>query len=182
MPDQIDGLDCGGVEPAAEPACQLVRVKMCSEPRQIDQVDAVTLSQRLEYRLPPAPRAGSPCTRTTGSPLPATRCTIGSRRPRLTSVPTTSLRAPTGSACVAPWSPHLAPHRRIGALLQRPTSLTPAGDAPGRAARDSASSKHLTPPISRVAVRFRPGPVPAAGGAPLPPRPRATRSRPGRPD
>lgn len=60
MPDQIDGLDCGGVEPAAEPACQLVCWKTCSEPREVDQVNTVTLRQRLEYRLPPAPRAGKP--------------------------------------------------------------------------------------------------------------------------
>src|SRR5438067_10728500 len=58
MSDQIDALERGDVEPAAEPACQLLRGYPYSEPRQVDQVHTVTLRQGLEYRLPPAPRAG----------------------------------------------------------------------------------------------------------------------------
>jgi hypothetical protein len=60
MSDQIDVLECGRVEPASEPPCQLVRRKPDSEPRQIEQVNAVTLRERLEHRLPPAPGAGKP--------------------------------------------------------------------------------------------------------------------------
>ena len=60
MSDEIDALECGRVEPAAEPACQLAGGKSCSEPRQIEHVNAVMLRQRLEYRLPPAPGAGEP--------------------------------------------------------------------------------------------------------------------------
>ena len=60
MSDQIDALECGRVEPASEPACQLVCRKPDSEPRQIEQVNAVTLCERLEHGLPPAPGAGKP--------------------------------------------------------------------------------------------------------------------------
>jgi hypothetical protein len=60
MPDEIDALECGGVEPTTEPACQLVGGKPCSEPRQIEQVNPATLRERLEYRLPPTPGTGEP--------------------------------------------------------------------------------------------------------------------------
>jgi hypothetical protein len=58
MTDEIDALERGGVEPTAEPACQLGGWKPPSEPRQGEEVNAAMLCQRLEDRLPPAPRAG----------------------------------------------------------------------------------------------------------------------------
>ena len=60
MTDEIDALERGRLEPAAEPACQLGGRELPSEPWQVEQVDAATLGQRLEYRRPPAPRAGEP--------------------------------------------------------------------------------------------------------------------------
>ena len=60
MPDEIDPLEFGSVEPTPEPARELVGGKPCSEPRQIEHVNAVMLRQRLEHRLPPAPGAGEP--------------------------------------------------------------------------------------------------------------------------
>jgi hypothetical protein len=60
MPNEIDPLEFGGVEPTAEPARQVVGGKPCSEPRQVEQVNTTALGQRLEDRLPPAPGAGEP--------------------------------------------------------------------------------------------------------------------------
>jgi hypothetical protein len=58
MTDEIDALERGGLEPTAEPACQPGGRKVASEPWQVEQVNAAMLRQRLEYRPPPAPRAG----------------------------------------------------------------------------------------------------------------------------
>ena len=43
MPYEIDPLEFGSVEPTAEPTRQLVGGKPCSEPRQVEQMNAVTL-------------------------------------------------------------------------------------------------------------------------------------------
>ena len=40
MPDEIDPLEFGSVEPTPEPARELVGGKPCSEPRQIEHVNA----------------------------------------------------------------------------------------------------------------------------------------------
>src|SRR2546423_1189054 len=60
MPDEVDALDSRRVEPAAEPACQLVGGKPYSKPRQIEQVNTAMLRQGLEDRLPPPPGAREP--------------------------------------------------------------------------------------------------------------------------
>src|SRR3954447_1723798 len=60
MPDEIDALECCRVEPTAEPASQLLGGSSCSQPRQIEHVNAAALRERLEHRLPPAPGAGKP--------------------------------------------------------------------------------------------------------------------------
>jgi hypothetical protein len=60
MTDEIDALERGRLEPVAKPACQRGGGKARSEPWQVEQVNAATLRQRLEYRPPPAPGAGEP--------------------------------------------------------------------------------------------------------------------------
>lgn len=60
MTDEIDALERGRVEPTAKPARQPGGWKPPSEPRQVEQVDAPMLRQRLEDRPPPAPRTGQP--------------------------------------------------------------------------------------------------------------------------
>jgi hypothetical protein len=60
MTDEIDALERGRLEPVAKPGCQRGGGKPRSEPWQVEQVNAATLRQRLEYRPPPAPGAGEP--------------------------------------------------------------------------------------------------------------------------
>lgn len=60
MSDEIHALQRRRVEPVPEPACQLGRRKLRSEPWQVGHVHAVALGQQLEDRAPPAPRAGQP--------------------------------------------------------------------------------------------------------------------------
>jgi len=55
--DEIHALELGCLEPTTEPTGQLTCAKPCSQPRQVEHVNTVTLGQGLENRLPPAPGA-----------------------------------------------------------------------------------------------------------------------------
>jgi hypothetical protein len=58
MTDEIDAPERRCIEPTAKPPRQRGGRKPRPEPWQVEHVDAATLSKRLEYRLPPAPRPG----------------------------------------------------------------------------------------------------------------------------
>ena len=77
MTDEIDTLERRRLEPTAKPRRQLSGRKPRPEPWQVEHVDAATFSKRLEYRLPPAPRAGQPVYEDDGCALaddPIPRC------------------------------------------------------------------------------------------------------------
>jgi hypothetical protein len=57
MADEIHALELGRLEPTAEPTSQVTGAKPLSQPRQVEQVNTVTLGQGFQNRLPPAPGA-----------------------------------------------------------------------------------------------------------------------------
>lgn len=60
MPDEIDALERGGLEPTTEPAGQAGGWKPASHPWQVKYVHSATFRQRLDHRPPPAPGACQP--------------------------------------------------------------------------------------------------------------------------
>jgi len=54
---EVDPLQAGGVEPAAEPAAQPIGPHRRVQAWQIDDVDLALRAQRAEQRRPPSPRA-----------------------------------------------------------------------------------------------------------------------------
>jgi hypothetical protein len=55
---EVDLLQAGGVEPAAEPFAQSIGLHRRVETRQVDDVDSTPGGQGTEQRRPPSPRAG----------------------------------------------------------------------------------------------------------------------------
>jgi hypothetical protein len=60
MTGEIDLLQAGGVEPAAQPAAQPIGPHGRVKARQVDDVDLAPDAQRSQQRRPPSPRASEP--------------------------------------------------------------------------------------------------------------------------
>jgi len=60
MADHVHPLEAGCVEPAREPRAHLDEPGDVPRPRQVEDVHAMALGQRVEERRPPAPGAGEP--------------------------------------------------------------------------------------------------------------------------